>query len=114
MLQFLIGIRRRVTITMLWILGIWLIFEVYSPIFIDTVYSFLLPAKFQRCFPSDMMIKKTGVYPTLSIHVTSITMLLTLSFFPFLFLPLRVHGVHFGIEVFRWPMAVEAMQRGFN
>jgi hypothetical protein len=47
--------------------GIWQSFEDGLRIVIDTGYSFLLPAKFERCVLSDMKINGTSVSRTLSI-----------------------------------------------
>jgi len=47
--------------------GVWGIFEDTLPIVIYTGHSFLSPAKFERCVPSDMKIKGTSVSPTLSV-----------------------------------------------
>jgi len=52
---------------MLCIEGIWRSFEDRLPIVIYTSYSFMSPAKFERCIPSDMKIKGTSVSPTLSV-----------------------------------------------
>ena len=47
--------------------GIWWIFEDRLPNVIYTGHSILLPAKFERCVPSDMKIKGTSVSPPLSV-----------------------------------------------
>ena len=47
--------------------GIWRSLEDRLPIAIYTGHSFLLPAKFERCVPSDMKIKGTSVSLTLSV-----------------------------------------------
>jgi len=52
---------------MLYIEGVWQIFDDKLPIVIYTGHSFLSPAKFERCVPSDMKIKGTSVSPTLSV-----------------------------------------------
>jgi len=59
----LIGIGRRATITTLCVEAIWRIFEDRLPIVIYTGHSFLSPAKFERCVPSDMTIKGTSASP---------------------------------------------------
>jgi len=57
---------------MLWVEGIWRIFEDRSPIVIYTDYSFLSPAKFKRSVLSDMQIKGMSVSPALGVDLTSI------------------------------------------
>jgi hypothetical protein len=47
--------------------GVWRIFEDRLPIAIYTGHSFLSPAKFKRCVPSDLKIKGTSISPTLSV-----------------------------------------------
>jgi hypothetical protein len=66
-LRFLLIIGRRATIMTLCGEGIRRSFEDSFPILIYTGHSFLLPAKFERCVPSDMKIKGTSVSPTLSV-----------------------------------------------
>jgi hypothetical protein len=67
MLQFLIAIGRRVTITILCVEGNRRIFEDRLPIVIYIGHSVLPLAKFERCVPLDMKIKGTSVSPTLSV-----------------------------------------------
>ena len=113
-LQFLVGISTRATILTLCIEGIWLIFEDRLPIVIYTRHFVLLAAKFERCVLSDMKIKGTGVSPTLSIYIMSISTLLSSSISPCVCLPLPDGSVHFGKEVFWWRIAVEATLRGID
>jgi len=94
--------------------GIWQIFEDRLPIVVYTGHSFLSPAKFERCVPSDMKIQGTSVSPVLRVDVKSISMCLSLSIPPYLFLPPLVRSVHLGIAAFRWRIAVEATVRGIN
>jgi hypothetical protein len=47
--------------------GIWWIFENRLPIVRHIAHSFLSPAQFERCVPSDIEIKETCVSPTLSV-----------------------------------------------
>jgi len=93
---------------------IWRIFEHRLPILIYTGHCFLLPAKFEKSVPSDMKIKGTGVSPSLSIALTSISTLLSLSISAYLCLPPPVRSVHFSIGGFRRLIAVKAMVRGVN
>jgi len=93
---------------------IWQIFEHILPILIYTGHSLLSPAKFERCVPSDMQIKGTGVSPSLSVALTSISPLLSLSISAYMCLPPPVRSVHFSIEGFRWRIAVDATLRGVN
>jgi hypothetical protein len=51
----------------LFVEGVWWIFDDRLPIFIYAGHSFLSPAKFERCIPSDIQIEGTSVSPTLSI-----------------------------------------------
>ena len=44
----------------------------------------------------------------------SISTLLSWSISPYLYLPPPVRSVHFGMEAFRWLIAVEATLRGVN
>jgi len=94
--------------------GIWRIFDDRLRFVIYTGHSFLSPAKFERCVPSDMKIKGTSVSPTLSVFSMSISTLLSSSISAYLCLAPQVQSVHFGIEAFRWSLAVEAMLRGVN
>ena len=94
--------------------GVWRIFDDRLPIVIYTGYSFLSPAKFERCVPSDMKIKGTSVSPSLSVALTSISMLLSWSISSYQCLPPLVRSVHFSIVVFRWRIAVKAMLSGVN
>jgi len=94
--------------------GIWQIFEDRLPIVIYTGHSFLSPAKFERCVPSDIKIKGTSVSPSLSVALTAISTLLSSSISAYLCLPLSVRSVHFSIEAFRWRIAVKATLRGVN
>ena len=81
---------------------------------IYTGHAYLSPAKLEMCVPSDMMMKGTGESPTVSIDSMSIRMLLSSSISPYLCHPPPVCSVHFGIEAFRWRIAVEAMLRGIH
>jgi len=94
--------------------GIWRIFEDRLQIVICTGHCFLSPANFERCVPSDMKIKGTGVSPSLSVALISISTLLSSSISCYLCLPPPVHNVHFSIEAFRWYIAVKATLRGVN
>jgi hypothetical protein len=94
--------------------GIWRIFEDRLPIVIYTGHSFLSPAKFERCVPSDMKIKGTSVSPSLSVALTSISTLLYSSTSAYLCLPPPVRSVDFSIKAFRWRIAVKATLRGVN
>jgi hypothetical protein len=47
--------------------GIWRLFDDRLQIVIYTGQSFMSPAKFPRCVPSDMMIEGTSVSPTLTV-----------------------------------------------
>jgi len=58
-----------------------------------------------------MKIKGTDLSPTLSVDLTLISTILSLSISPYLCLPPPVSSVHFGIEVFRWLIAVKATLR---
>ena len=111
-LLFLIGISRRATITTLCIEGITQLFQVRLPIGIYTGYSFMSPANFGRCVPSDMKTKGSCVSATLSIDLTSIRTLLSSSISPYLGLPPPVCCMHFGIKAFRLRKAVKATLRG--
>jgi hypothetical protein len=53
---------------MLWVEGVWHIFPEGLPIAIYRGHSFLLPAKFEKCVPSDMKIMGTRVSPTLRVY----------------------------------------------
>jgi len=103
-----------VTISTLCVEGIWRIFEDTLPIVIYTGHSFLWPAKFERCVPSDMEIMGTSESTTLSIELVSISMGLSSSISPYLRLSPLVRSVHFGIEAFRWRIGVNATLRGVN
>jgi hypothetical protein len=94
--------------------GIWQSFEDVLRIVIDTGYSFLLPAKFERCVLSDMKIKGTSVSRTLSIDQTSVSTSSWLGISPYLCLPPLVRSVHLGMEAFWWRIAVNATLRGVN
>ena len=94
--------------------GIWRIFGNSLPIVIYTHYSFMSPAKFERCVPSDIKIKGTSVSPTLSVDLKSTSMLKSSSISPYLSLLQPVCSVHFGIEAFWWSITVNAMLRGVN
>jgi hypothetical protein len=59
--------------------GIWRIFEDRLPSVIYTGHSFLSPAQFERCVSSDMKIKGTSVFTSLSVALTSISTLLSFS-----------------------------------
>jgi len=63
-----IGIGRRATITTVCVEGILQLFDDRLPIIIYTGHSFLSPAEFDTCVPSDMKMDGTSVFPTLSIE----------------------------------------------
>jgi hypothetical protein len=84
------------------------------PIVIYTGHSFLWRAKFEKCVPSDMTIQGTSVFPSQSIALTSISMLLSSSISAYLCLPPAVRSVHFSIEAFRWHITVKETLRGVN
>jgi len=71
-------------------------------------------AKFGRCVPSDMEIKGTSVSPTLSVALTLIRTLSSWSISPDLSIQPPVRSEHFGIETFRWRIAVKATLSGVN
>jgi len=52
---------------MLCVKGVWRIFDDRLSIVIYAGHSFLSPAKFEKCVPSDMKMKGTRVSPTLSV-----------------------------------------------
>ena len=99
---------------MLCIEGIWRSFEDGLPIVVYTGNSFLSPAKFERCVPTDMKIKGTSVSPTLSVDLTSVSTSSYSGISSSLCLPPPVRSVHFGTEAFRWRIAVKATLRGVN
>jgi hypothetical protein len=99
---------------MLRVEGVWLILEDRMPIVIYTGNSFLLRAKIERCFPSNIIMKGSSASPTLSIDKTSISKLLSLSISNSLCLPPAVCSVHFGIEAFRVYMAVKSILKSEN
>jgi len=103
---------RRITITKLCIDGIWRIFQHRLPICIYSGHTFLSPEKFERCVPSDMLMNRTSLYPTLSIDIMSIHMLLSSSNSLYLCLPPPVRTVHFGIEALCCHVAVKTMLSG--
>ena len=107
-LLFLIGIGRTATITTQCVKGILRILEDRLEIVINSGRSLLSPAKFKRCDPSDMKIKRTSVSPTLSFDLMLCSMLLSLSISPYLCLPPPIRGVHFSIETFCQCIAVYA------
>jgi hypothetical protein len=109
--RILIGIGRRATIMTVCCEGIWRIFEERSPIFIYTAHSFVLPAKFERCVPSDMKMKGTSVSTSLSVGLTAISMILSSSISAYLCLSPPVCSVHCSKETFQWRIAVKAMLR---
>ena len=113
-MRFLIGIGRRATITTLCVEGNWRRFEDRLAIVIYTGHSFLSLEKFERYVPSDMKIKGTNVTPTLTIDLTSVSMSSYLGISPYLCSTAPVSSVHFGLEAFRWRIAVKATLRGVN
>jgi len=113
-LRFLIRIGRRAIITKVCVEGIWQIFKDRLEIIIYTGHSCLLPAKFERCVPSDINIKGTSVSPSLSVDLTLISRLLSSSISAYLSLPPPVRSVPISIEAFRWRIAVKATLRGVN
>jgi len=113
-LQFLIGISQRATITTMCSEGIWQIVDDRLPIVKNTGHSFLLPAKFERCILSDMKIKGISVSATVSVDLTLVSTSSSLGISQYLCLPPPVCSVHFGIEVFWWCITVKAMLRGVN
>jgi len=103
-----------VTFTTLCVDGIWRIVEDRLPIVIYTGHCDLLPAIFERCVPSDMMITGTSVSPTLSVELTSVGTSSSSGVSPYLCLPTPVNSVYFGIQAFQWHITVKAMLRGVN
>jgi len=99
---------------MLWVQGIWRIFEDRLPIFMYTGHSCLSPAKFERCVPSDMKMKGTTVSPTVSIDLTSLSTSSPSDIYPYQCLTPPVRSMRFAIEVSQWGIAVEATLRGIN
>jgi len=59
-------------------------------------------------------MKRTIVYPSLSVASTSISTLLSSSISAYLCLPSPGRSVDFGIEAFQWRMAVQSTLRGAN
>jgi hypothetical protein len=84
------------------------------PIVIYTGHSVLSPATLQRGVPSDMKIKGTSVYSSLSVTITFNSTLLSSCMSTYLCLPPPVRSVNFSIEVFRWRITVKVMLRGVN
>ena len=109
-----IGICRRATITTRCVEGIWRISEDRLPIVIYRGHSFLLPAEFERCVPSDIKITGTSVSTALSVDLTSIGTVLSMNISASLCLPQPVRSVHFGIESLQWRIAVKPMLCGIN
>jgi len=72
------------------------------------------PAKFERFVQSDMKIKGTTVFPSLSVALTWISTLLSSSISAYQCLPPPVRSVHFSIEEIRWRIAVNATLRGVS
>jgi hypothetical protein len=70
--------------------------------------------KFERCIHLNMKINGTSEFPILSIHLMSVSTSSLLDIYPYLCLPRPIHSLHFGIRVFRWCIAVNAMLRGIN
>jgi len=99
---------------MLCVESIWRIIDDRSQVVMDTGHSFLAPARFERCVPSDTKIKLHSVSPTLSFALPSISTLLSSSISAFLCLPPPVRSVHFNIEEFRWHIAVDATRTEVN
>jgi len=106
------GIGRRATFTTVCVEGIWRSFDDRLPIAIYTGYSFLLPAKVERCVPSDMKSTGTSVSPTLSFDQRSVGASSCSGISPYLCLRPPVSSVHFGIEVLWRRIAVRATLRG--
>jgi hypothetical protein len=102
----------RATSMTLCVEGIWRSFEDRLPIVIYTAQSVLSPAKFERCVLSDMNIKGTSVSPTLTIDETLVNTSSCSGISPYLCLPPGVHSGQFGIEVYRWRIAVNATLGG--
>jgi len=94
--------------------GIWRKYEDRLIIVIYTGHSFLLPAKFEQCIPSDMKINGPSLSPTLGVDKTSVSTSSCSGISPYLCLPPPVCSVHFGIEAFRWRITVKATLRGVN
>jgi len=113
-MRFLIGIDRRETITMVCVESIWRILEDRLPIVKYTGRSFMSPANFERCVPVDINIKRTGVSPSLSVTLTSISRSLSSSISAYLWLRPPVRSVNFSIEAFWWHIAVKGTLRGVN
>jgi len=113
-LRFSIRIGRWATNTTLCIEGTRRIFEDCLPIAIYTGHSFLLQAKFERCVPSDMKIKRTRLSLTLRIDSTSISTSSPPDVSPYLCLPPPVRSMHFSIEAFWWRISVKATLRGIK
>ena len=84
------------------------------PIIIYTGHFFLSRAKFEKCVLSDMKIKGTCASPTLSVDSISVSTSSPSIISPCVCLPPPVRHIHFGIQAFRWHMAVEAMLTGVN
>jgi len=99
---------------MVWVDGIWRIFKYRLPIVIYTGHSFLLPAKFERCVPSNMKIKGSTVSPSQSVALTLIGTLLSLSISAYLCPPPPGRSVHFISKACWLRIAVEATLRGVN
>lgn len=113
-LHFIIGVHRSVNITMVFIGGIWWIFDDRLPVVINTGNSFLLPPTFKWCVPLHMKIKRSSGSPTVSVDLMLISMSLSSVTSPYVWFPPPVHRVHFGVLAFRWHITVKATLRGIS
>ena len=94
--------------------GMWRIFEDRLPIVIYTAHCFVSIAQFGRCVPSDMKIMATSVCPPWRVDLTSVSTSSSSGISSYLSLPALLCSVNFGIQAFRWHIAVEATLRGIN